>query len=167
MSNASHEITKQFADLATKAQPIAEVKEKVNKLDVLLSQNNKTGKAGEYLLERIFDNIINTKGNDKIIFERQYTMKKVTDGGKGLTVDMFIKGDGSKYVNIPVDAKFPFNAYTELVNLTEGSQNYKAAETNFKADVKKELRSVQNTLVMLIKQFMLLCSFQVKVFSHF
>ncbi|ARU90936.1 hypothetical protein SCLARK_00145 [Spiroplasma clarkii] len=94
-------------------------------------------------------------------------MKKVTDGGKGLTVDMFIKGDGSKYVNIPVDAKFPFNAYTELVNLTEGSQNYKAAETNFKADVKKELRSVQNTLVMLIKQFMLLCSFQVKVFSHF
>src|SRR5699024_6504364 len=41
-----------------KAARISDVKDKVNRLDNLLSQNNKAGKAGEYLLERMMKNIV-------------------------------------------------------------------------------------------------------------
>jgi DNA recombination protein RmuC len=109
LEKSSWELRQRLSDIALKTEPIGDVKNKVNHLDNLLSQNNKAGKAGEYMLERMLGNLAGNNRNDNILFERQYTMIKKTEDGKALRPDLFIKGNGSNFVNIPVDAKFPFN----------------------------------------------------------
>ncbi|AOG60936.1 DNA recombination protein RmuC [Spiroplasma helicoides] len=114
--------------------PISEMKEKVNKLNILLSQNNKAGKAGEYFLTRVFDNISSDSKFRNLLFLEQYTMIKKSENGKQLKVDLFIKGNGSNLVNIPIDAKFPFNAYEKLVNINPDTEDFKKIQNEFVRD---------------------------------
>ncbi|AHB36427.1 DNA recombination protein RmuC [Spiroplasma apis] len=137
--NANEIVRSMISKVAEQSLPIAEVKEKVNKLDNLLSQNNKAGSSGEYLLERIFSNLTGFIKNHNLIYERQYTMKKLNEGKK-LIVDLFIKGDDSKFVNIPIDSKFPFNAYTALLNAEVDSNNYKDLVKQFEKDVNARVK---------------------------
>jgi len=135
---SNQEVRQLLNSVKEQSEPVVEIKEKVAKLDNLLSQNNKAGKAGEYLLERIFTNLTGINKNSNLMFERQYKLKKQEEG-KDLVVDLFIKGDGSKFVNIPVDAKFPFNAYQELLNHEVTSDEFKRNEAKFKTDVKNRI----------------------------
>jgi len=122
-----------------KAARISDVKDKVNRLDNLLSQNNKAGKAGEYLLERMMKNIVGMNKHTNILFEEQYKMKKKSDEGKELIVDLFIKGHDGKFTNIPIDAKFPFNNYEKLSRYDPETGPYSEAFKNFLSDVKKRI----------------------------
>ncbi|QGS52066.1 DNA recombination protein RmuC [Spiroplasma tabanidicola] len=126
-----------------KTIPISEVKEKVSRLDNLLSQNNKAGKAGEYMLERILSNIVNLKKSDNILYEAQYKMIKKTNDNKSLIVDLFIKGDSTKFINIPVDAKFPFNAFEKLSGLDLSSEEYKKYLNEFINDCKNRIKETE------------------------
>ncbi|QHX36766.1 DNA recombination protein RmuC [Spiroplasma sp. BIUS-1] len=134
LTTSNMEVRGLLNQVKEQSAPIFEVKEKVSKLDNLLSQNNKAGKAGEYLLERMLGNLTGTNKNNNLMYETQYKMNK-KDGEKSLIVDLFIKGDGSKFVNIPVDAKFPFNAYQSLMDYEVTSDEFKKKSTEFKSDV--------------------------------
>ncbi|WP_338984461.1 DNA recombination protein RmuC [Spiroplasma endosymbiont of Diplazon laetatorius] len=139
MNLKNKEVREMLTKVTEQSAPIIEVREKVFKLDNLLSQNNKAGKAGEYLLERILTNITGINKNNNLIYERQYKLIK-KDEGKGLVVDLFIKGDGSKFVNIPVDSKFPFNAYQSLLNYEITSDEFKKKEAEFKEHVLERVK---------------------------
>ncbi|AKX34322.1 DNA recombination protein RmuC [Spiroplasma litorale] len=119
--------------------PISQVKDKVDRLDNLLSQNNKAGRAGEYLLERILSNIVGNSKSDNIIYKKQYTLQKKSSENKNLIVDLFIEGSSQNFVNIPVDAKFPFNAYEKLTSTKINSNEYKVANSQFILDCKKRI----------------------------
>ncbi|WP_027062961.1 DNA recombination protein RmuC [Mesoplasma seiffertii] len=135
---SSKEVRMLLGQVKEQSAPIADVKDRVMKLDNLLSQNNKAGKSGEYLLERLFENFSGINKNTNLLFERQYTLNKKVDDKK-LIVDLFIKGDGVKFRNIPVDAKFPFNAFKELFDHEENTNGYNEKVKQFIADVKKRI----------------------------
>jgi DNA recombination protein RmuC len=140
LEKSSSELRQKLTDIALKTEPIGDVKTKVNHLDNLLSQNNKAGKAGEYMLERMLGNLAGNSKNDNILFDRQYTMIKKTEDGKALRPDLFIKGNGSNFVNIPVDAKFPFNVFEKLLETNDNTnEEYKKLEKDFVRDVKSRI----------------------------
>lgn len=135
---SSQEVRSLLIQVKDQSAPIVDVKDKVIKLDNLLSQNNKAGKSGEYLLERLFENFSGINKNTNLLFERQYTLNKKIDDKK-LIVDLFIKGDGVKFRNIPVDAKFPFNAFKELFDYEENTDAYNEKVKQFVNDVKRRI----------------------------
>ncbi|AGR41322.1 DNA recombination protein RmuC [Spiroplasma taiwanense] len=140
LDNSNREVRNLLNTVKDQSTPIFEVKEKIYKLDNLLSQNNKAGKSGEYFLERIFENLAGINKNNNLLFERQYTMKKKDEQDKNLKPDLFIKGEGQKFVNIPIDSKFSFNAYLDIQNLDNNSEVYQNNIKKFKADIKARIK---------------------------
>ncbi|WP_338969365.1 DNA recombination protein RmuC [Spiroplasma endosymbiont of Labia minor] len=137
---SSNEIRNKIDDVSQKTVFIDNIKHKLDKLDNLLSQNNKAGKAGEYTLERMMANIAGNFKGKNLLFETQYTMQKTIDS-KSLRPDLFIKGNGDKFINIPIDAKMPFKEYLKLIEINEENNpdDYKNHKKAFETDVKKRI----------------------------
>ncbi|AGL90374.1 Conserved hypothetical protein (DUF195) [Candidatus Phytoplasma australiense] len=108
----------------------------VQDIHKLLSQNDKAGQAGEFLLNRILENISYIK--DKLVFQKQFVMKK-TINRHHLRVDVMCKGHG-KFIQIPIDSKFPTRDFLTFLN----DDNQIELKKRFSDNVKKRIKEVQN-----------------------
>ncbi|WP_338971995.1 DNA recombination protein RmuC [Spiroplasma endosymbiont of Panorpa germanica] len=115
-NNKASEINNHLINLSKNTANIETINSDVKSISNLLVQNNKAGKAGEYILERIIGNITGSSHHQNILFERQYQLKKKSSQNKGLIIDLMIKGNDSRFVNIPIDSKLPFNEYNKMFN---------------------------------------------------
>ncbi|RMI89159.1 DNA recombination protein RmuC [Candidatus Phytoplasma solani] len=111
--------------------------QEVQNIHKLLAQNDKTGKVGEFLLARVLENIAYTK--DKLIFEKQFLMKKLNSNGQRLRVDIMCKGRG-KFIQIPIDSKFPTTDFLEYMNSTDNKNELKK---RFLMRVKDRIKEAQ------------------------
>ncbi|BAD04355.1 MAG: DNA recombination protein RmuC [Candidatus Phytoplasma asteris] len=111
--------------------------QEVQNIHKLLCQNDKTGQAGEFLLARVLENVSHFK--DKLVFEKQYLMKKTNNNGNRLKVDVMCKGYG-KFVQIPIDSKFPTTDFLAYINATSNQTELKS---RFLFHVKERIKEVQ------------------------
>ncbi|MBS2126369.1 DNA recombination protein RmuC ['Fragaria x ananassa' phyllody phytoplasma] len=111
--------------------------QEVQNIHKLLCQNDKIGQAGEFLLTRILENIIQMK--DKLIFEKQFLMKKTNIHGQRLRVDVMCKGHG-KFVQIPIDSKFPTTDFLAYMN---NAENQTVLKKRFFDHVKARIKETE------------------------
>ncbi|WP_349402154.1 DNA recombination protein RmuC [Candidatus Phytoplasma solani] len=111
--------------------------QEVQNIHKLLCQNDKSGQAGEFLLTRILENISQMK--DKLIFEKQFLMKKQTNNGQRLRVDVMCKGHG-KFIQIPIDSKFPTTDFLAYIN---DINNQTELKKRFFSHVKERIKEAQ------------------------
>ena len=108
--------------------------QRIETLNNIFISNYQRGKLGETSLNFILESML---GNNSDVVKKQYTMKN------GKRPDVFLSGGKT---NIPIDSKFPFANFTELLKLQPKTFEY----TKTLSDLGKRIREHVNDVVKYI-----------------
>jgi DNA recombination protein RmuC len=137
-------VSKRLTDVYESLGEMKDVASGVNDLKKVLSNVKTRGIIGEYQLEAILKDILTPD---------QYEMQFQLTPGSLEKVDFAIKlpgaSDGSDYIYLPVDSKFPGDTYQSLLNAydTGDVAVIKAARQALAATVKSEAKSIHDKYV--------------------
>lgn len=126
------DIVKRLALIDDAQKKITELSSNVVSLQEVLSDKRSRGAFGEVQLNGLIRNVMP---------EQHFSLQHTLSNGKIADCILWLPEPTG---NVVIDAKFPLESYKRMTNLELGELDRKAAERQFKADIKKHVEDISS-----------------------
>jgi len=127
-----NDILKRLALIDEAQNKITELSSNVVSLQEVLSDKRSRGAFGEVQLNSLIRNVIP---------EQHFSLQHTLSNGKIADCALFLPEPTGTVI---IDAKFPLESYRKMTDITLGEFDRKAAERQFKVDIKKHIKDISD-----------------------
>ncbi len=150
LTNGFKETTQTFVQIAERVKVIDEAQKKIESLSQemvglqnILSNNQARGSFGEYQLNQLLYSVF---GNNKKLYETQYTIKKTKNETVRADAVIFMPEPNGM---IAIDSKFPYSSYSKLFEKNELTEAERSKIiSDFGREVKKHITDIGNKYIV-------------------
>ncbi len=125
-----NDILKRLALIDDAQKKITELSSNVVSLQEVLADKRSRGAFGEVQLNSLIRNVLP---------EQHFSLQHTLSNGKIADCVLFLPEPTGTVV---IDAKFPLESYRKMTDIDAGDMDRKAAERQFKADIKKHIKDI-------------------------
>ena len=137
-------VTKQLGELYKSLGELGEMSDGIANLNKTLSNVKTRGTWGEIQLENILmDTMTETQ------YDKNVKLKKNSDDNVEFAIKIPSKNDDGEYIYLPIDSKFPLDAYGAVLDAAESSDKamYDKAVKELAFRIKEEARTIRDKYI--------------------